>query len=322
MNKPAAFRPRGIPGAAVAAAIGAAAQSPLVAGAGPAGRSEEAPGAPVPTFIRWRGVVGAVYEVPLDLVVSNPVPPRAFYKPSTVDAIGGQLASAGQITPATGFLNADGGVTLLDGETRLRGARAYGLPTLRVEIQVEPKDQRAIFIQARAANVDRNQQTALDDAIRFHEMLSAGIFSTQTEISEALGIGKDEVSRKVKIAQMPSQLLVVLSEVPELLTLKMLTALREFCDEAGEDRTLALIVEVKEKGLGYRDVVARRLAAARGPVARPRAASEAVAFRGGRGELKSFEKDGRVEFVIKGLAEGDRQELVAQLKQLLPAATI
>lgn len=47
-----------------------------------------------------------------------------------------------------------------------------------------------------------------------------------------------------------------------------------------EMRLLELILEVAKTGMGYRDVVARRKAAVKGPVKRPRSTREALSSKG------------------------------------------
>lgn len=93
-----------------------------------------------------------------------------------------------------------------------------------------------------------------------------------------------------------------MAEHSDLLSQKMLNALREYWEVQGEEQrdeaTLELIAEVAKNGMGYRDVIARRKAFEKGPMKGPRLTREVVTFQGAKGELKSFE-EGRVELVSK-----------------------
>ncbi len=78
------------------------------------------------------------------------------------------------------------------------------------------------------------------------------------------------------------------AENSELLNHKMLNAIREYWEVQGDEGTLELILEVAENGLGYRDVTARRKAAEKGPVKRPRSSREVLNYKGAKGEFKDI----------------------------------
>lgn len=330
-----AFRRRNIDPATVAAAEGAASGAPIVgdprlpaakAGAtvvhlhqpGNVGSIQPGDGK-TPLYVIGQAQVGQTYEVPTDLVSSNPMPARAFYPPEMVDEMGHELKSSGQLTAASGYINEAGGVTLIEGETRLRACRSMDWPTLRIEIREKPADLKKLYKAGRDANKKRNDQSPLDDAVSWKKMLATKLYASQAEIASDLEIGADEVSRIIQLANLPPRVINALASERSLLSnLRMLNALREFCEAQGEDATMALIIEVVNNGLGYRDVAKRRATADKGPVKKPRAISEAVHFHGVKGELKSFDKDGRVELVIKGLPEQELSELMTKIRGLFP----
>jgi ParB family chromosome partitioning protein len=97
----------------------------------------------------------------------------------------------------------------------------------------------------------------------------------------------------------------------------MLVAVREYAELMGDDAALKLILEIAEKGLSAREVVARRMAAQKSPTKRPRSSREAVSYQGATGEIKTFEKDGRVELALKGLSIDAVEELTNALRMLL-----
>jgi ParB family chromosome partitioning protein len=277
--------------------------------------AQEGPGAP-PVY-----QVGGVYEIPLGLLKSNPCPPRAVYTNAMIDDMATQLLASGQRISATAYLGDHGEPILIEGETRFRGARAAGIPTLRVEIRPRPENERALYEEARGANVERNQQTPLDDAIRWKDLLARGVYPSQAAIAKALNIGEDMVSRTLALANLPTRVVRACSEHEGLLTYQMLNAIREFWVAKGsEDDTIALIFEAVKNGWGYRDVVSRRKAAEdlaeKGPSKRPRASREVLAFRGATGEFKMFDGGRRVQFVLNGLPPEAATEVAAKLKEL------
>ncbi|QND99457.1 chromosome-partitioning protein ParB (plasmid) [Burkholderia cenocepacia] len=262
--------------------------------------------------------IGQTYEVPIGKIKSNSVNPRAIYTASAVSEMAESLTARGQGQSASAYVDEAGDIVLIDGERRLRGARAAGLPTLRVEIRPKPASERELYEEARAANVERKDQSPLDDALKWKELLSRKIYPTQVALAKALNLGEDHVSRTLSLAQLPSRIVQAAAEYPELLSLKMLNAIREFWEVKGEEETLELVFDAAKTGIGYRDVAARRKAAAKGTVKRPRSTREQLSFRGAKGEFKSFEEDGRIELKLKGLAPDVAAEISEKILALFP----
>jgi ParB family chromosome partitioning protein len=234
-----------------------------------------------------------------------------------IDLMAKSLNANGQRVSATAYLDENGAVVLIEGETRLRGARAGGLQTLRVEIKKRPSTDQALYEEARAANVERKDQTPLDDALRWKELLNKKVYPNQRALGQALGYSDEIVSRTVSLASLSSRNISVIAEYPDLLSLKMLVAIREYAELMGDDDALKLILEIAAKGLSSRDVVARRMAAQKLPTKRARSSREAVSYKGAAGEIKAFEKEGRVELSLKGLSTEALDELTIALRTLL-----
>lgn len=262
--------------------------------------------------------VGYVYDIAVGLIKSNPFNPRAVYTSTAVDAMSESLKTTGQRISATAYVDEQGGITLIEGETRLRGARSAGLPTLRIEIRPRPSSDRTLYEEARAANVERRDQTPLDDALKWKELLTKKIYPTQVALAKALGLSEDYVSRTLALANLSNRVIHTVAENTELLNHKMLNAIREYWEVQGDENTLELILEVAKNGLGYRDVTARRKAAEKGPIKRPRSTRELLRYRGAKGELKTFEEEGRMEFSLKGLTPEVAHELTVKLLALFP----
>uniref|UniRef100_UPI003BEF1145 ParB/RepB/Spo0J family partition protein n=1 Tax=Burkholderia arboris TaxID=488730 RepID=UPI003BEF1145 len=318
----ATFKKKAVAVERVAAVEDAASLAPIV------GDPRMAP--PVATISQLRGgevgssqeparyEIGQTYEVPVGKIKSNSVNPRAIYTASSVSEMAESLAARGQGQSASAYQDEAGDLVLIDGERRLRGARTAGLPTLRLEIRPKPASERELYEEARAANVERKDQSPLDDAIKWKELISRKIYPTQAALAKALKLGEDHVSRTLSLAQLPSKIVQAAAEYPELLSLKMLNAIREFWEVKGEDETVGLISEAAKSGMGYRDVAARRKAAAKGTVRRPRSTREHLTFRGAKGEFKSFEEDGRIELKLKGLAPDVAAEISEKILALFP----
>ena len=314
----ATFQKRALDPARVAAAESAAAVVPF--GGDPRAHAtveEATPTTPAVSERRPGYRPGNVYEVPVEEIKSNPFNPRVLYTTSAIDDMGQSLRQHGQKISATGYLDPTGRVVLIEGETRLRGARSAGLATLRIEIKDKPPSDRALYEEARAANVERRDQTPLDDALKWRELLDRKVYETQVSLAQALSLREDDVSRVLALGQLGARIINAVADHPELLTLRMLNAIREFAKVKGEQETLELILEASDKGWGYRDVESRRKAAEAGPVLRKRAATEHLTFGSAKGEIKTFDKDGRLELVLKGLTQEQSESLTESIKALL-----
>lgn len=205
----ATFKKKSVAVERVAAVEDAASLAPIV------GDPRMAP--PVATISQLRGgevgssqeptryEIGQTYEVPIGKIKSNSVNPRAIYTASAVSEMAESLAARGQGQSASAYVDEVGDIVLIDGERRLRGARTAGLPTLRVEIRPKPASERELYEEARAANVERKDQSPLDDALKWKELLSRKIYPTQVALAKALNLGEDHVSRTLSLAQLPSK---------------------------------------------------------------------------------------------------------------------
>jgi ParB family chromosome partitioning protein len=320
----ATFKKKPISAQAVALAVEGAAHAPIVGDPRmtqePAGEVFPAPAA-APTNLGSSqdgqfASVGQIISAPLSRIKSNPFNPRAVYTNTAIDEMAVSLQTHGQRVAALGFRDDDGSIVLIEGETRLRGARAAGVDTLRIEIIAKPDSDQQLYEMARAANVERRDQTPLDDALKWKELLHKQIYPTQVALANALGLKEDHVSRTLSLAQLPQKVIIACYESPDLLTGKMLNALREYWQQEGDEKCLALIREAASAGLGYRDVVAKRRAASKGPVKRTRASSESLTYRGATGQVKVFDDDGRLELVLKGLTADDAAAAMDKIRQM------
>ena len=261
--------------------------------------------------------IGQVYEVPLAKIASNPLNPRYVYSELAIDNMVSSLLENGQRIAAIGFSDGVGGVILIEGETRLRAARAARFETLRIEIRNKPLNEQKLYEEARAANVERREQTPLDDAMRWNELLTKGIYANQRALANALNINEDVVSRTRSIANMSSQLCRTLADYPNLLNLKMLYQIKLYLDETNLDDAKELIYKIDKSGLSARDVESLRKSLAKEPVKRTRAIRESISYHGLKGEIKAFEDEGRVELSLKGLTLEQTKEFTITLKNFI-----
>jgi ParB/RepB/Spo0J family partition protein len=86
---------------------------------------------------------------------------------------------------------------------RRRFAAEYTHTKLKLQV-VEADDARAAVLM-HIENADRQDITAMERAISFHQQLEAKIFSTQDAMAEAFGLSKGQVAKLLKAAQLLKQ---------------------------------------------------------------------------------------------------------------------
>lgn len=268
----------------------------------------------------WRP--GETHEVALQAIDENPLNARVFYANIEIDEMALSLQKNGQDVPAKGYVDA-ARVILIDGQKRLRAARAAGLKTLRVEIVRQPETPLEQYFASRRINLERSSQTALDDAIRFRKLLSEGLVESQAALARQVGLSEGAISQILSINQIPQRVLLHMKERPatcgaamgyQLSQLFSRRALEVHDADKLEQLALEVLEEIVESGLSVKQVqalVASRLA---GPRARDKSETRSVSFGGAKGTLKVFEKKRQIDFSIKGLSDEKLQELRARLE--------
>lgn len=259
-------------------------------------------------------------EVPLTLVHDNPFDARRVYRPTDVQRMADSLKTYGQQSPARGYWK-DGKCMLFYGHQRKRAAIQLGWTYLKVDVVEPPASDQELYLVSRAENADRAEQTPLDDALVWHDLLEKGLYATQEELGRAVGVSQETVARTLAYAKLPINLMNECIDLG-ILNRTMLYALVQFHKESGnEETTSKLIKEIKDGGLSTREVEARtrqlKLEKEQGPVVvkKPRSDTHKISYGKSKGVLKEFVEKGRVELRMDGLDDSTRGKLIAQLKQ-------
>ena len=228
-----------------------------------------------------------------------------------------------QRTPAAGYVDKHGQICLIDGHRRLAAAKNAGLPTLRVELQPEPKTDRELYLASRAYNVEREPQSVLDDAFSWRQMLDQGVYQSQAEIGRDLGIDEADVSRIMNLTTFTPRIIDLLNGQHRLLNLRMLGALRQHFSECGEDATKALIISAEDGGLSSRDVDKLRKAFNKDKISRTRSDTKStLAFGQARATLKQFDATRKLTIEIVDVDQNIALDLLSEKLKLAITAVL
>jgi ParB family chromosome partitioning protein len=262
--------------------------------------------------------VGAVYDVPLNLLQRSEFNARVFYNTEELDDMSKSLLAKGQDVPAVGYVKG-GRITLVDGQKRYQAATNASLPTLKVMIAQAPANECEEYEESRRINLTRSSQTALDDAVRWKSMIDKGTYASQSELASKLNVSEGNVSKTISITAIPERLLRMMSDHTQTRTLsiayeisRLFTAAK--FNGAQEDATYLaqeVIDEVKKKDLGRNQVKALVDSKLEGPKQRMRAEAMPVKYGEVKGVLKVFPARGQLELSFNGLP----MELVNKLKE-------
>lgn len=273
--------------------------------------------------------VGRTAEVPLHQIHENEWNARVFYKAEDVDDTALSMTGQGQLEDAKGYFDEDlGRVILIDGQKRARGARAAGLRTLRVKFLPTPSSPLDAYKKSREHNGHRSSESALDNAVRWRQLLDTESVASQGDLARELGLKESDVSMVLSINRIPQKVLLHMKERPAacaksiaylISTIFSTRGDKALSDDADALEALAIdIVDQIQSRELTRKQVENLIAARTSPAKhRQRAETRAIAYAGSKGEIKVFAAQGRLDFAIKGLSEAKVRELEDKLATML-----
>ncbi|MDO8371634.1 MAG: ParB N-terminal domain-containing protein [Burkholderiaceae bacterium] len=268
--------------------------------------------------------VGSKHPVPLFLLARSPNQARVFYSTDELDEMSKSLRTNGQDVAALGYVKS-GRVFLIDGVKRFQGATIGGLGTLDVEIVPTPVDDAAEYEMSRRINLERSAQTALDDAVRWKDLLAKAVYADQDSLAQSLGISKATVSKTMGLNRIPERLLRTMSDHPQTRALTIayeisnIFAADQFKDapEKAEYMAEDVIEETAKLDLSRHQVGVLIASKLSGPKSRLRGEAHPVKYGESKGSLKVVPSRGQLELVFKGLPPLKVEELKALIEQML-----
>ena len=271
--------------------------------------------------------VGEVAEVPIQILTESGMNARFFYSTEEVDEMATSLQRNGQDTPVAAY-EQGGKLHVFDGVKRLRGARSGGVESLRVELHAKPDSPWDVYMRSRRMNLERSAQTAIDDAVRWQEMLDSKIVASQADLAKRLGKDPSYISHILAINRIPRGLVSWMKDVPGATDYMVAYYLSmvfdadkypEHTEEARLNMARTIIDEIKTGELGRDASVAliqRRMGT---PRVRAKSDHHKVRFFGRDAMIKVFPSKGRVDFSVSGLKIDQIAKLEEAIKTIAQA---
>jgi len=257
-------------------------------------------------------------KIPIAQLHDNPFNARRIYDPAVVQERAASIATHGQKTP--GLAAPDplrpGHYILIDGHYRKRALASAGKLEMECFIESDLSDldfYRLSFL----LNEQRSDQSALDNAIAWRQLLDEGKVQKEEEICELTGMSAGTVNKTLALLKLPDSVLGVMRERPSAIGIAAGYELTLFCKIAGEDRTRDLATRIMNDGLSSREVEAIRKHAQEGKSRKVKEISRQYKIRTESGQLLGTIKEwdsGRVMHDVQLSDRNAREDLLEVLK--------
>ena len=248
----------------------------------------------------------------------NPLNARRIYDPAVVQERAASIATHGQKTPglAAPDPSRPGHYILIDGHYRKRALASAGKLEMECFVENDLSDldfYRLSFM----LNEQRSDQSALDNAIAWRQLLDEGKVQKEEDICELTGISAGTVNKTLALLRLPESVLSVMRERPNAIGIAAGYELTLYYKLAGEDRTRELATRIMTDGLSSREVESIRKQVQEGKSRKVKEISRQYKIRTDGGQLLGTIKEwdsGRVMLDVQLSDRGAREALVEALK--------
>ena len=183
-------------------------------------------------------VVGAVAEIDINLIETNPFQPRTEFDEAALNELAASIKEQGVIQPVTVRKLGYNKYQLISGERRLRASKLAGLSKIPVFIRVANDEQ--MLELALIENIHRENLNAIEVAISYQRLI-AECNMTQEEISEKVGKSRSAVANFLRLLKLPPEVQIAIRDGH--ITMGHARALINIEDKEQQIRLLQRIIE-------------------------------------------------------------------------------
>ena len=188
----------------------------------------------------------------VDLIDTNPHNARRIYRPERVSELAASIGAHGQDVPGIATIR-NGRYILAAGHYRLRAIKVLGLKTMDLMIHENLSD-KDLFAFSYRENAEREGQSALDNALCWNELLTCGLYKSETELAEVTGISLPNINKTLRILKLSDIVLDLVKENPAAFPLSALYELALFETAASPNAALELAKLIKAGEAGRKEV--------------------------------------------------------------------
>ena len=154
-------------------------------------------------------VAGAVAEIDIDLIETNPFQPRTEFDETALRELAQSIKEQGVIQPVTVRKLGYNKYQLISGERRLRASKMAGLKTIPVFIRVANDEQ--MLELALIENIHRENLNAIEVAISYQRLIDE-CNMTQEEVSEKVGKSRCAVANFLRLLKLPAEVQIAIRD--------------------------------------------------------------------------------------------------------------
>ena len=154
-------------------------------------------------------VVGAIANIPIDLIETNPFQPRDQFEEDGLKELSHSIKENGIIQPITVRKIGYDKYQLISGERRLRASKLAGLEDIPAYIRVA-NDQQMLEM-ALVENIQREQLNSIEVAISFQRLLDECNL-TQEQLSERVGKNRATISNFIRLLKLTPEVQIIIRD--------------------------------------------------------------------------------------------------------------
>ena len=147
-------------------------------------------------------VAGAVAEIDINLIETNPFQPRTEFDETALRELAQSIKEQGVIQPVTVRKLGYNKYQLISGERRLRASKMAGLNKIPAFIRVANDEQ--MLELALIENIHRENLNAIEVAISYQRLIDECNL-TQEEVSEKVGKSRSAVANFLRLLKLPPE---------------------------------------------------------------------------------------------------------------------
>ncbi len=154
-------------------------------------------------------VAGAVAEIDINLIETNPFQPRTEFDDTALDELAQSIKEQGVIQPVTVSKLGYNRYQLISGERRLRASKRAGLTTIPVFIRIANDEQ--MLELALIENIHRENLNAIEVAISYQRLIDECNL-TQEQLSEKVGKSRSAIANFLRLLKLPAEIQIALRD--------------------------------------------------------------------------------------------------------------
>ncbi|WP_416046708.1 ParB/RepB/Spo0J family partition protein [Cupriavidus basilensis] len=270
----------------------------------------------VETLVKEGRATRRLARLQISKIDDNPLNSRKFYDEEKVKARAASIAADGQLVPAFAAPNPDepDRYTLIDGHYRKRANLHLSHHEMDCWV-LEGLSPVDFYKLARTLNNEREQETFLDVAFSYRQLLDAGIARTEEELVPIVGESKAKINKLLAVVDLPQSVIDVIAAHPEAFGYNIGYELTLYNKVAGADKAADLAERVAAEQLSFAKVESIRKKAQEGKKGTRQTSRQYKLARGGveLGTLKEWDT-GRVTLDLTLTDPAKREALLSNLK--------